>query len=299
MRRWFVYATVLSMMLVFGGCATTVQRTKEAKVAPKRLPESVVAQADDCTVTGDELKMALSRTFFVGKRQAPETLKINLAKSLLSQCLMAKEAEKEGVKLSEKDERELEKIRERFLVRAYVIKNLQVHPITDEEMKGYYTSHKAQFIRRPMVKARHIVVKDEKLAKRLMARLKKGADFTKLASRYNVDASKNRGGELGWVQKGLISQEFSETAFRLKKGQMSGIVKDKFGYHIIKVEDARPGGTISFEEAKPNIKRTLEMQRYQQLRGEVLKKYKVEINHEALKKVSAQRKPYRIMVKPR
>jgi tetratricopeptide (TPR) repeat protein len=99
------------------------------------------------------------------------------------------------------------------------------------------------------VKTRHILIKTEnrsdaaaqKLAEEVLAKLKAGGDFVKLAKQYSEDpGTKANGGDLGWVtdQSGFV-QEFTEAARKLKKGETSGLVKTMFGYHIMKADDIR------------------------------------------------------------
>jgi foldase protein PrsA len=98
------------------------------------------------------------------------------------------------------------------------------------------------------VRARHILVKDEKLAQELLGRVKKGEDFAALAKKYSEDpGSRDKGGDLGFFPAGAMLKPFDNLAFSLKVGEIGGPVKTDFGYHIIKVEDARlrkiPGKT--------------------------------------------------------
>ncbi|RKD20955.1 hypothetical protein BET04_08785 [Caminicella sporogenes] len=90
------------------------------------------------------------------------------------------------------------------------------------------------------VRARHILVKDEKLAKDLLKRIKAGEDFAQLAKEYSEDpGSKEKGGDLGYFSRGVMVPEFEEAAFSLKKGEVSDLVKTRFGYHIIKTEEIK------------------------------------------------------------
>ena len=121
-------------------------------------------------------------------------------------------------------------------------------------------------------KAKHILLKwtskdGSKKRKAQVARLeriksaiKKGkTTFEKMAKRYSQDvATKNKGGDLGWVQRGQMVEEFEKALFELKKDEISDIVKTKFGYHLIKVEDIKGKIDMSFvdwiEEITKNTK---------------------------------------------
>lgn len=80
----------------------------------------------------------------------------------------------------------------------------------------------------------HILVKSESEAKAVLERLKKGEKFGNVARAVSRCPSGKRGGDLGIFTRGKMVKEFETAAFALQKGQVSGIVKTKFGYHIIK-----------------------------------------------------------------
>ncbi len=84
------------------------------------------------------------------------------------------------------------------------------------------------------IRCAHILVKNEAAAKEVMDKLGKGESFAKLAEAYSIDGSRKRGGDLGMFGRGVMVKEFESAAFSLEKGQVSGIVKTQFGYHIIK-----------------------------------------------------------------
>jgi parvulin-like peptidyl-prolyl isomerase len=89
------------------------------------------------------------------------------------------------------------------------------------------------------VKASHILVKTESEAEKILEDLKKGASFEKIAKEKSECPSKKRGGSLGWFGRGKMVPEFEKAAFSLKKGELSDIVKTRFGYHIITVTDTK------------------------------------------------------------
>ena len=80
----------------------------------------------------------------------------------------------------------------------------------------------------------HILVKTQKDVDTVLERLKKGEKFSAIAKDVSLCPSKKRGGNLGTFGRGQMVKEFEKAAFALDKGQISGIVKTQFGYHIIK-----------------------------------------------------------------
>jgi peptidyl-prolyl cis-trans isomerase C len=137
--------------------------------------------------------------------------------------------------------------------------------LTDAAMHKVYDEAVKQMGGEKEVHARHILIRaapgDEKASKEaeekikaVIVRLKKGEDFVKVASEVTEDPSgKANGGDLGYFSKEQMVPEFSDTAFKLDKGQISEPVNTQFGWHVIKVEDSRIKPVPKFDEVKPQI----------------------------------------------
>ena len=80
----------------------------------------------------------------------------------------------------------------------------------------------------------HILVKTEQEAKNVLERLAKGEKFSNIAQQASLCPSGKRGGDLGTFTGGKMVKEFEIVSFSLQKGQISTVVKTKFGYHVIK-----------------------------------------------------------------
>ncbi len=106
------------------------------------------------------------------------------------------------------------------------------------------------------VRARHILVKTEKEAKDLIAQIRKGGDFAKLAAEKSTDkGSAAQGGDLGYFAKGAMVPAFAKAAFAAKKNEVvAKPVKTEFGWHVIKVEDRRKAKPVPFERVEGQIK---------------------------------------------
>lgn len=141
--------------------------------------------------------------------------------------------------------------------------------VTDAEVKAYYEANKDSLRHEEEVKARHILIKldadagDKAVADarakllKLKARIAKGAKFADIAAKYSDGPSKAQGGDLGWFGRGAMVGPFEEAAFNLKPGGISAPVRTKFGLHLIKVEDYRPEGVLTFKDAAPEIRRSI------------------------------------------
>jgi len=112
--------------------------------------------------------------------------------------------------------------------------------VTDAEIQATYDKAKAGPIE-PEYRARHILVKTEAEAKKLIADLGKKAKFEDLAKKYSKDpGSAKNGGALDWSDRRAFVPEFSDALAGLKKGETTKTpVKTQFGYHVIRLDDTR------------------------------------------------------------
>ena len=144
--------------------------------------------------------------------------------------------------------------------------------VTDEEARQYYTQHLSEYRIPDRVKVAHILFKTagktpaevaaiEKQAGDVLNQIKAGASFADMAKKYSEDASASKGGELDWVVRGQTVKEFEDTAFSMKPGQVSDLVKTIYGIHILKLEDKQTAHLQSFGEAKAPILAELQKQR--------------------------------------
>ena len=83
-------------------------------------------------------------------------------------------------------------------------------------------------------RASHILVKDRELGNLIQKKLRSGGNFNALAKEYSTCPSKSKGGDLGWFGTGQMVREFEDAVKKMRPGRISGLVKTKFGYHIIK-----------------------------------------------------------------
>ncbi len=139
--------------------------------------------------------------------------------------------------------------------------------VSETELKQFYDEQKDQFGVGEERRARHILISIDKAkdangdaalkkAKELVERLKTGEAFEALAKTQSQDpGSAAQGGDLGYFGRGTMDPAFEAAAFSLKKGDVSDPVKSSFGYHIIKVEDIRPGSLKPFADVKAEVER--------------------------------------------
>ncbi len=138
--------------------------------------------------------------------------------------------------------------------------------VNDEALQQYFRDHRAEFVAREERAMRHILITvapgagDDEVAKAqgkaddLLAQLRGGADFASLAQANSDDpGSAKSGGDLGWVERGLMVPAFEDAAFTLAKGDFSDPVRTEFGFHIIQVTDVRGGSDAAFADMRDKV----------------------------------------------
>lgn len=149
-----------------------------------------------------------------------------------------------------------------LLSQAALAKKVKVTP---DDLQNYYEENKNSFTIPEKRQASHILIRvdgksktasDAALAKikKIQALLKKGDRFADLAKKYSQDpGSAKVGGDLGVFQQGMMVPEFDKAVFGMKVGQVSGIVKTSFGFHLIKLVHIFPKKIQSFAQVKSQV----------------------------------------------
>jgi hypothetical protein len=153
------------------------------------------------------------------------------------------------------------RIETKLLAQAASDKIADSPSVTDAQVLAQYNKDKATLYAQPeRRRVRHILVKDEALANRLYSQLSSSdADFAALAKQYSTDSTKDRGGDLGIVNRTSLVKPFADVAFTLNEGVVSQPVKTQFGWHLIE-----PTGPVLPKGTRP-LDATLKAQIHSQL----------------------------------
>jgi peptidyl-prolyl cis-trans isomerase C len=280
--------TALILFLAAAGLFAAGCDKKPADEAGKQAkePDKVVA-----TVNGEKLMQSDYQNYLQLRQQqvgpVPDKDKERqvVMDELIEKMLLAQHAI--STKLDKEPEVSslMKRVREEILVQAVKRKLLRDNPITEDDVKKRFeqeveATHKTEY------KVRHILVKEETEARDILAQLEKGAKFDKLAKDKSVDTQSGKnGGELGWINQGMVVPEFFNAVMAMKKGAVSAEpVKSDFGWHIIKVEDTRALKIPNFEEfmadqrARANIQRKMQDDRIGNLVKDLKDKAKITVN---------------------
>jgi peptidyl-prolyl cis-trans isomerase D len=136
---------------------------------------------------------------------------------------------------------------------------------TDDEVEDYYQDNLSSFSTEEQRQVAHILIQgdDDATAQAILDELNAGADFAQLAEDKSQDlGSAEEGGDLGWIEKGVMDPAFEDAAFALTAvGDMTGLVKSDFGYHIIKLNAIKEPQAKPLAEIKDELKAELSGQR--------------------------------------
>ena len=136
-------------------------------------------------------------------------------------------------------------------------------PVLADEatLRSRYEAEKSRFVAPEQRRAAHILItagsdKDAARAKAadLAEQVRNGADFAALARTHSEDpGSKDLGGELGWVERGVMVGAFEEALFAMAAGEVRGPVETDFGFHVLKLEEVQGGQGKPFEEVRDQL----------------------------------------------
>jgi len=228
------------------------------------------------------------------------SIKNNVTEQLINSTLLYQHAKSENIKVTDNEiDNEFNKIRDSFdseeafnealrrnnltsnQLRDSLRRQLEIDKviqqeydnieITEEELQDFYVENQEYFFQPEKRKVRHILLDDYEEAEKTLNQLKDGiADFEKLAREKSIGPSAEDGGDLGYITKGQMVEEFEEAAFSLDVGEISEIVQTEYGYHILICDDIQEEHQLTYEEAKENIENILKSQKQNEKINELI-----------------------------
>lgn len=169
--------------------------------------------------------------------------------------------------------------KEKIIVAAMRGKNVKpVTTISPTKVNEYYQKHKAEFTAKEQVKLRLIMVPtraaegnsaaQKAIAEEILGKLADGAPFDRMAQMYSEDATRDSGGDWGWIERKTLAPQLEKVAFALPAGRVSHVIELGPNFYILKVEEKRGGQTPSLAKLRPEIEKKL-MQEEQQRQQEI------------------------------
>lgn len=270
-------AVALALVLSAAGCA------------PKQAKGTTLATYDGGSVTDTDFMKAI-RSMPSHLRTVAQEKKAEFLDSFVTERLLLQEAEAKGVQHQAEVQEILRQARNRILVAKLIEQEVEKKlEVTDAQIKTYYDNHTDEFVVPYRLRASHILLRDRDEAEALLKRIQAGELFEEMAKKYSMDPTAQKGGDLGYVGKGQLIPEVEEALFALKTGEVSAVVKSKFGFHILKVTGEAKPQTKELHLASKDIRERLLLEKRSQAFNDLVERLKkkagVKIDNAELEKL--------------
>lgn len=212
-----------------------------------------------------------------GKMQDTPALRDNIKEGLINRQLLIEEATRRGLDKSPAFADRLQKLKGDLLLDALEADEVKSHPVSDAEIKSTYDAWAAKFKEGKDIHVRQIVVDSEAEASKLVAQLKKGANFEALAkAKSKFPNAKQNGGDMGWGNVNALPPQLADLLKPLGKGQVSAPINGGNGWYIFKVEDTRAATVPTLDQVKPQIARDLQQRELSKMQQDLRSKAKIQ-----------------------
>ncbi len=214
----------------------------------------VLAKVNGVEITDDDLKIAMDDLGpgiphqLQGKARDSYVLDF-----LIDEQLVVQKAQADKLAETPDFAKKMAYLRDKALMET-LLGNVAKEAATDAAIKATYDEAAKNQKPETEYHAHHILVASEDEAKKVLARLKGGEDFAKVAGEVSKDPG-SKGGDLGWFTKDRMVPEFGDAAAKLKPGELSEPVKAQFGWHIIKLDETRPKTFPPLDQIKDQVAR--------------------------------------------
>jgi peptidyl-prolyl cis-trans isomerase C len=284
--RTSLYLASVASTLLFLGAAQPALAQEDN---PQKLDgeNEVVAIVNGYEIRTSEVRMAFDDV--IGQLpNLPKKLRYPfVVEFLVERHLLAQLANKEGIADSDDYKRRLAAYQAKALRDSYLSQIISPK-VTEEEIKAVYEEESKKVKETERIRARHILVANEKEANDIAGKIAGGGKFEDLAKQYSLDGSKDYGGDLGYFTAPEMVPAFSKAAFALKKGEISKPIKTDFGWHIIKLEDRKQGAAQPYDQVRSAIRNVLVRKKVTETLASLKDVAKVEIVDPDLKKIAAE-----------
>jgi peptidyl-prolyl cis-trans isomerase C len=217
-------------------------------------PNRVVAVVDGYEIRFSDINAARDMLPPEAQAYPPNVIFDYLLTAIINSRIVAEEARKTGVNKNAEVARRMARLEDRMLEQEYLVRRVE-KDLDEKKVREAYARMIKETPPEEEVRARHILVADEKAANDVIARLNKGEDFAAIAKQVSTDGSAQAGGDLGYFTRERMVKPFSDAAFDMKPGTYgTKPVRSQFGWHIIRVEDKRAKKPPTYEEAADEVR---------------------------------------------
>jgi peptidyl-prolyl cis-trans isomerase C len=272
---------------IFAACGieTPADTPNEARITLNRTADPVVARVDDTAIYLSDVQRAAEAQGLISANTVLTTddpiFRVTIDE-LIDQRLLSLDAVRTGAAKKPEAQRRLYAARERILGNYRV----EIHiadAVNDETIRNLYQAQRDLAGRGEERRVRQIVLADATLAANVSQKLDDEEDFDTLAAEFSIDeATRERGGELGWVSRDMLTGLVRTAVFNTPVGERSAPFEAEDGWYIIEVQDTRTPSSRSFEDSRDEIARFMTFEAVEDLlmnlrdRGEIERVYESE-----------------------
>jgi peptidyl-prolyl cis-trans isomerase C len=210
--------------------------------------EKILARVGKEVITQRELDLLVSRyeNFRKGSSLNPEE-KRNLLNMLITQSLFGIAAEKESLDKKPDVQSKLKLFRKELLAQEYVAAKIEPQVKVHDREVDEILRKNPNLVPEETLTLKEVVVKTEREAEEIYKKLKKGADFSRIASEESISPTRSRGGFMGTYSRGQLPSPVETVVYQLKEGEFTRPIKTEAGFQIIYLIDRKQ---VSLEETK-------------------------------------------------
>lgn len=207
---------------------------------------------------------------------SPQT-KQSILQDLVQQKLLEDDMNSSKIKDSKLFQQQVAAAQKKVAVDLYM-QNLVKRQINEAMIKAEYANFVNTLKNNPSLKIAHILVATEDEAKKAAAEIKSGKAFEEVAKEVSIDKqNKDKGGEIGYIQKGRILPDFEKIVYQMKTGEVSEPVKSKGGWHLLKVLEVKAQQIPELAQVHQQIEQQVAMKIIDQHVAEIAKKTDVKL----------------------
>lgn len=245
MRKWMISCSAGALMM---GALSGAAQAQDA--------ETVVATVNGTQITLGHMISVYDNLPEQYLSYPPNVLWQGILDQLINQQLLAETPEaRESLRVRKALENE-----RRALLAGQAAAAVAEAAASDEALQAAYDAQFASTSLGREFNASHILVDTEEEAVALISDLSTGADFATLAREKSTGPSGPNGGELGWFARGMMVEPFQAAVEELSVGQVSPPVRTQFGWHVIKLNDAREQAAPPLEQVRAQLAESLQQE---------------------------------------
>lgn len=282
-KRAYVLVGLVFLLALNSGCA---KRNNEKVLATINKTEEITLGEFNEIIS----KLPLRYQDVVSKNKSAFLDELIVDRLLFNEAMTKKLDEEEDV-------RRLFKEAKKKIVMARLLKDeVEDKVVVDEaEMEDYYSANKDKFTTQESLRASHILVGTREEADGILAELSSGRNFEDLARARSIDPTSETGGDIGYFTRGQLVPEFEDACFDMKLGEVSGVVKTKFGYHIIKLTERSEPEVKELAEVRDSVEQALsrikKKIRFNELVSRLKDNAQITVNANLIESISAGENP--------